>query len=162
MSDRLRKLRERVDANQRVKTDEARVAWLNRASFETDGLLGPDEWIETLNAISQRLASRARISIVSAWFRAAGELAESVPDPQDRLYGITLSVHARNVGLRYEDARTFAELFQRYAELWEQMDRVQTDDPAEEACQFYEFVTNQLLNVETALEHPLDNDEVVG
>jgi len=55
MSKRLRQLRQRLD-RQRLSTEEEQLAWLNRASFETDGLIGPDEWVETLTALARRAA----------------------------------------------------------------------------------------------------------
>ncbi len=160
MSKRLRQLRQRLD-RQRLSTEEEQLAWLNRASFETDGLIGPDEWVETLTALARRAAGERGVGVVDAWFQVAQTVAAAVPDPDDKLYGLILAVHARDVGLRYEDPRTITELFRLFVAMREAWEQDETDDESEEAYQAYEFVTNRLMDVETALEHPLENGENV-
>lgn len=83
-----------------------------------------------------------------------------VPDPQDDLYGIRLAVHARLAGLRYQDTRTFALLFQEFKSAYETSKEGRTEDPDEEAYQLYEFIVSRLDDLMDALEIE-DNSEGV-
>lgn len=160
MSKRIRSLERKVGKRRRASEDDDLV-WLNRASFESDGLVDSAEWEELLNAMARRHARETGTGLVDAWIHVAGALAACVQDPEDRLYGITLAVHARNVGLRYEDAERFAELFRLYEAERKNEAPVLTGDDAEEAYQRYEFITNRLLDLETAISLPLQNDDRV-
>lgn len=161
MSKRLRQLQLRLHRQDDLANDEERLAWLNSVSFEGDGHIGPEEWSDTMNALAHRLARDRGIGPVEAWLYVARTLAASVPDPEDKLYGMTLAVHARNAGLRCEDARTVAELFGLYVAQRDAWEEDETDDPDEIAYQTYEFIVNRLEEVRTAVENPLENEEAV-
>lgn len=158
MSRRLHMLRLGL-ARRGLRTDDDRLDWLNRMSFETDGLIGYEEWAETLVSAARQLAAARGTGVVDAWFAASELLAGALPDPDDKLYGIALAVHARTAGLRYEDPRAFADLFQRYAGLRESLGQIESDDPGEEAYQTYEFISNRLMELELALGHTLENGD---
>lgn len=158
MSLRLNTLQATIGTKKKLTTDEARLRWLNRGSFVSDGMFKRAEWAHLLNRLARRAAADRSIALADAWFQVAFALAASVPDPKDYLYGIAIAVTADNAGLCYDDVETYLRLIAgyraMYAEHW-----MENEEKADELAYFFDC---RLMDIETALKEPLDNDTSVS
>ncbi len=162
MSYRLRLLKfkyEQVAGN--LDSDANRLHWLNRRTFQTDGMIVLDNWEETLNAAAFYLSSKLLIDVVTAWFRAAETLLASVPDPNDCLYGITLAAHARLAGVDIDDPESVAKLLGLYAATQTGWNQKEADRDSATAGDTYDFILNRLEELEIGLEFMEAHDNLV-